>query len=159
MDGNMRSTNIATIFIALGIAGCQTAPTKKTDSPAVVTKMGVSEISPVEAQLAVGAAYSQFVDVWTPAEYESGHAYRTINIPLDVLMTNLDKLEKNEPVYLICETANRSKKAAQILVDAGFSPAISISGGITAWQASGLPMDTKPSKSVANGPDERSGRR
>lgn len=138
---NMRSIIIATfVLMAVSVPGCQTAPTTKTDSPAVVTKMGVSEISPAEARPAVEAAYSQFVDVRTPEEYASGHAYRAINIPLDTLAANLDKLEKNEPVYLICQTGSRSKKAAQMLVDAGFSQAISLSGGTSAWQADGLPM-------------------
>ena len=137
----MRSIIIATIvFIAVSLAGCQTAPTKKTDSPAVVTKMGVSEISPIEARPAVEAAYSQFVDVRTPEEYASGHAYRAINIPLDTLAANLDKLEKNEPVYLICQSGKRSMKAAEILDQAGFSQSISIAGGTTAWRAGGLPM-------------------
>lgn len=137
----MRSITIAAfVFVVFSIAGCQTAPTKKTDSPTVVTKMGVSEISPADAQPAVGAAYSQFVDVRTPEEYASGHAYRAINIPLDTLAENLNKLEKNEPVYLICQTGSRSKKAAQLLIETGFSQAISISGGTTNWQAAGLPM-------------------
>jgi len=128
------------IITALISFGCQSAPTKRTDSPVVVTTMGVSEISPTEARPGVEAAYSQFVDVRTPEEYASGHAYRTRNIPIDTLTDNLDKLEKNEPVYLICRSGHRSKKAAQILVDNGFSQAISISGGTEAWQAAGLPM-------------------
>lgn len=122
------------------LVGCQSAPTKKTDSPEIVKSMGVTEISPQEARPAVEAAYSQLIDVRTPEEYAEGHAYRARNIPLDTLMTNLDKLEKNEPVYLICRTGNRSKKAAQMLVDAGFPQAINIAGGTEAWQAAGLPM-------------------
>jgi rhodanese-related sulfurtransferase len=121
--------------------GCQTAPTKKIDSPSVVTKMGVSEISPQDARPAVEAAYSQFVDVRTPEEFAAGHAYRARNIPIDTLATNLDKLERNEPVYLICQSGKRSMKAAQMLNEAGFSQTISISGGTTAWQAAGLPME------------------
>jgi rhodanese-related sulfurtransferase len=137
----MRITTIATIvFIAVSIVACQKIPTKKTDSPSVVKTNGMSEISPIEARPAVEAAYSQFVDVRTLEEYKSGHANRAINIPLDTLAANLDKLEKNEPVYLICQSGTRSKKAARLLIDAGFSQAISIAGGTTAWQADGLPM-------------------
>lgn len=129
------------VFAAvLAVASCQSAPTKKTDSPDVVKTAGVSEITPQEAKPAVEAAYSQFIDVRTPEEYSTGHAYRARNIPLDTLMANLDKLEKNEPVYLICRSGSRSKKAAQMLVDAGFPQAISIAGGTEAWKAAGLPM-------------------
>ena len=97
-------------------------------------------MSPEQVKPAVEAAYAQFIDVRTPEEYASGHAYRTKNIPLDQLPANLDKLEKNEPVYLICHSGNRSKKAAQMLVDAGVPQAISVAGGTEAWKAAGLPM-------------------
>jgi rhodanese-related sulfurtransferase len=126
--------------IAFLIIGCQPAQKRTTDSPVIVQMQGVSEITPAAAQPGVEAAYSQFVDVRTPEEYAAGHAYRARNIPLDTLAANLDMLEKNEPVYLICRTDNRSRKAAQILVDAGFSQAIVVVGGTEAWKAAGLPM-------------------
>lgn len=131
---------IIVILIALVIyAGCQSSPTKKTDSPAVA-KMGVSEMSPQDARPGVEAAYAQFIDVRTPEEYNSGHAYRARNIPLDTLMQNVDMMEKNEPVYLICQSGRRSMQAAKMLNEAGFAQTISISGGTTAWEQAGLPM-------------------
>lgn len=138
----MRVLIVFTIFVLaiVSFVACESAPTKKTDSPEIVKTSGVSEISPQDARPAVEAAYSQFIDVRTPEEFAAGHANRTRNIPLDTLMANLDKLEKNEPVYLICRTGSRSKKAAQILVDNGFPQAISIAGGTDAWKAAGLPM-------------------
>ena len=135
----MRNLVLFTISItAVVFVGCESAPTRKTDSPVIVTKMGVSEITPEQARPGVEAAYSQFIDVRTPEEYSSGHADRARNIPLDTLMTNLDRLEKNEPVYLICQTGRRSKQAAEMLVQAGFPQAISIAGGTDAWRAAGL---------------------
>jgi len=137
----MRRLLLVTLFIsAFTLVACQSAPTRKTDSPVIVTKLGVSEITPAEARPGVEAAYSQFVDVRTPEEYSAGHADRARNIPLDTLMANLDRLEKNEPVYLICKSGHRSKLAAEMLVKAGFPQAISISGGTDAWRAAGLKM-------------------
>jgi rhodanese-related sulfurtransferase len=130
------------IILLLGVlfAGCQSAPTAKSDSPPVA-KQGVSEMAPAEARPAVEAAYSQLIDVRTPEEFVAGHAYRARNIPLETLTANLDKIEKNEPVYLICATGNRSKQAAKILVDTGFNQAVNITGGTEAWKAAGLPME------------------
>lgn len=139
---NMK-TLIITAIAAIILAGCQTRPTKTADSPTVVTKIGVTEISPVEARPAVEAAYSQFIDVRTPEEYAAGHAYRARNIPLDKLMDNLGVIEKNEPVYLICQTGRRSLEAAKMLNAAGYSQTISIAGGTTAWQEAGLLMASK----------------
>jgi rhodanese-related sulfurtransferase len=111
----------------------------------IVNETGVTEITPEQARPAVEAAYSQFIDVRTPEEYAAGHANRARNIPLDTLMANLDKLEKNEPVYLICQTGRRSQEAARMLNAAGFRQTVSIAGGTAAWQAAGLPMAAVPS--------------
>lgn len=148
-------TLITVALAGLLLAGCQTAKLKTADTPAAVTKMGVSEMSPAEARPVVEAAYTQFIDVRTPEEFAEGHAYRARNIPLDTLAANLDKLEKNEPVFLICRSGSRSMKAAQILVDNGFPQAISISGGTEAWKAAGLPMGNDPLPSTTGGLDEK----
>jgi rhodanese-related sulfurtransferase len=132
--------NIILLMMAAVIfTACQTAPMKKSDA-SIAVKQGVSEMTPQEAKPAVEAAYAQFIDVRTPEEYKAGHAERTKNIPLDELAQNLDKLEKNEPVYLICQTGMRSMKAAQMLNEAGFPQTVSIAGGTTAWQDAGFPM-------------------
>ena len=130
---------ILLITAAVIFTACQSAPVRTTDAT-IAVKQGVSEMTPQEARPGIEAAYSQFIDVRTPEEYKAGHAERTRNIPLDTLMQNLDKLEKNEPVYLICQTGVRSKKAAQMLNEAGFPQTVSVAGGTTAWQQAGLPM-------------------
>ena len=132
--------NLLAVFI---LGGCQSITTKKTDSGVPDVATAIKEVSPVEAEPAVSKAYSQFVDVRTPEEYLSGHAARAVNIPLDTLTSKLDTLEKNEPVYLICQSGNRSKKAAVMLKDAGFNNVLNVTGGTTAWQAANLPMETK----------------
>lgn len=132
-------TLIYILFAAVLFTACQSAPTKKTDA-SITVKPGISEMTPQEVKPAIEAAYAQFIDVRTPEEYKSGHAERTKNIPLDTLTQNLDQLEKNEPVYIICQTGKRSMKAAQLLNEAGFPQTVSVAGGTTAWQEAGLPM-------------------
>ncbi|MGB7208529.1 MAG: rhodanese-like domain-containing protein [Pyrinomonadaceae bacterium] len=134
---------LITLIASAFIVGCQPDTTKKTDSGVPDIGSPIKEVTPDEAESAVAKAYSQFVDVRTSGEYAGGHASRAINIPLDSLGTSLDKLEKNEPVYLICETGNRSKKAAVILKEAGFNNVINVSGGTQAWKAANLPIETK----------------
>ena len=131
---------ITTLMI---FAGCQSAPTRTTDSGVTDVVTDVREITPAEAQVQVSKAYSQFIDVRTPEEYASGHAARAINMPLDTLEANLDRLEMNEPVYFICESGNRSKKAAVKLNEAGFTNVASVAGGTAAWKTAGLPVETK----------------
>ena len=135
---------LITFIASAFLVGCQPDTTKKTDSGVPDIGSPIKEITPAEAAPTVAKAYSQFVDVRTPGEYAGGHASRAINIPLDSFGTSLDRLEKNEPVYLICQTGNRSKKAAEILKSAGFNTVINVTGGTVAWQMAGLPMETVP---------------
>ena len=128
------------MLLTLAFSACTTAPTRKVDAPPMAIKAGISEMAPAEARPGTEAAYSQFVDVRTPEEYAAGHAYRAVNIPLDSLTEKMGRLERNEPVYLICRTDNRSRQAAKILADAGFGQVVVVTGGTVAWQAAGMPM-------------------
>lgn len=132
------------MIAVLILSGCSSDKAKKTGSGVPDMASPIKDVSPAEAETAVAKAYSQFVDVRTPDEYSSGHAARAINIPLDSLSTSLDRLEKSEPVYLICKTGIRSKRAAAVLKEAGFNNVINVAGGTEAWRAANLPMETLP---------------
>lgn len=136
---------IAAVFLLLA---CQKVVTKTTDQQAASPATGIVDISPAEAQAAVAKAYSQFIDVRTTEEYAGGYAERAENIPLDTLAANFDRLKKDDPVYVICQTGSRSKKAAEMLKEAGFKSIYNLSGGTVAWRAAGLPISTKPPHNI-----------
>lgn len=140
-------------MIVLLFSGCQAASNSAVTSSGAATT--IKEVSPSVAKPAVDKAYSQFIDVRTTEEYASGHAERAVNIPLDTLTSSLDRLEKNEPVYIICQTGNRSRKAAQILVDAGYKDVYNITGGTTAWAAANFPLTTNSPTAPIGGLDEK----
>jgi rhodanese-related sulfurtransferase len=148
-DGLLRDNVIAMrtlVFLsalAIMLTACESRPRQRIDSRAPVMQ-GISEMTPSEALPGVEGAYSQLVDVREPDEYASGHVSRARNIPLSTLAVNMDKIEKNEPVYLICRTDNRSREAAKILADAGFAKVVVIMGGTEAWREANLPMSTGP---------------
>ena len=60
------------------------------------------------------------LDVRDEYEYKHGHIHASINIPLDSLRKNLNKLDKNKTYYLICYSALRSYYAYRILSQYGF---------------------------------------
>jgi rhodanese-related sulfurtransferase len=138
------------IFFAIAALAmaCSSPSAKKNDAGTAAADKPIREVSVNDARRETEKAYSQLVDVRTVEEYDSGHAERARNIPLDTLPSKLDILEKNEPVYLICESGNRSKKAAEILKQAGFADVINVAGGTKAWKAAGLPIETKPPHTV-----------
>lgn len=138
----MKTRSILLIATLL-IPGCGTiAPSLDTAPPAGATASVVNDIEPAKALPRVQEAYSQFVDVRTPEEYAGGHAVRARNIPLNELPSKLDRLEKNEPVYVICQSGRRSKEAAEILNQNGFKWVFNVTGGTNEWTARGLPMET-----------------
>lgn len=72
----------------------------------------------------------QIVDVRTPKEFELGHIVNSINMPLDDLRANLDKIDFNKDIYLTCRVGHRGYLAAQILRNSGFKANIyNLSGG------------------------------
>ena len=68
------------------------------------------------------------LDTRTPVEYKNGHAEGFVNIPLDTLRENLDLLDKNKKIFVMCQSGLRSYLAVRILLENGFD-AFNFSGG------------------------------
>ena len=134
----MRFTLIFILILFVSSCGVDVATTD-TLPPKGSTASAVNEIKPADALTKTQEAYAQFVDVRSSQEYAAGHASRAINIPLEELAANVDRLEKNEPVYVICQTGRRSKEAADILANNGFKWVFTVTGGTEQWLAEGLP--------------------
>ena len=63
---------------------------------------------------------AQIVDVRTVNEFSEGHIKESINIPLDRLQQNLNKLKKEKTVITCCASGIRSASAKQVLAANGF---------------------------------------
>ncbi len=74
------------------------------------------------------------LDTRTVPEYERGHAEGFINIPLDTLRENLARLDREKPVYVMCQSGMRSYLATRILVQNGFE-AYNFAGGYRLYNA------------------------
>lgn len=60
------------------------------------------------------------LDVRTAAEYERGHIDGFNNIPVDELRERLGELDRDKPLYVICQSGLRSYIACRILAQEGF---------------------------------------
>lgn len=63
---------------------------------------------------------AMIVDVRTENEYAAGHAPDTINIPLDKLSQDLERLSKDKPIVVCCASGMRSLMAQKVLKKHGF---------------------------------------
>lgn len=84
---------------------------------------------------------SPVIDVHEPAEYLAGHVPDAVLIPLGELGARIGQVPQGRTVSVICASGNRSLRAAEALVTAGYD-AVSVAGGTSAWARSGRPITT-----------------
>jgi len=82
-----------------------------------------------------------FLDVRTQAEWDSYHIPNTTLIPLDQLSARVSEVPQDREIVVVCRTGNRSQQGRNILVQAGYDQATSMSGGVNAWQSAGYPVE------------------
>lgn len=84
------------------------------------------------------------IDVRTPAEFRQTHARPARNAPLDALDPDNVMQARNgsadQPLYVICQSGNRSTKACERFVAAGHTNIVNVEGGTSAWDRAGLPV-------------------
>lgn len=75
------------------------------------------------------------IDVREPHEYEEANIGAQL-IPLGDLPDHIEKLKKwqNEEIIMMCRSGQRSGRAQQLLLDAGFEDVANLTGGILAWK-------------------------
>jgi rhodanese-related sulfurtransferase len=61
------------------------------------------------------------LDVRSKGEYQGGHIKGSINISVDNLSNNLNKLKKDKPIITCCASGMRSATAKSILKSNGFT--------------------------------------
>lgn len=75
------------------------------------------------------------LDTRTMAEYKAGHAEGfDKNIPVDDLREHIDELDKNKPVYVMCQSGLRSYIACRILTNEGYD-CYNFAGGYRFYQS------------------------
>lgn len=74
------------------------------------------------------------LDVRTPQEFATGNIDGFVNIPVDELRERAGELDKDKPVYVICQSGLRSYIAARILAGRGFE-AYNFAGGYRFYAA------------------------
>ena len=99
-------------------------------------------ISVKESVVLINRQPTILVDVRNANEFTLGRIDNSLNIPLDQLPENIDKLKKNpnKTILVYCQKGFRSSQAVKILNKLGINSAVSIAGGLDAWKKDNLPI-------------------
>ena len=82
------------------------------------------------------------LDVREPSEWAQFHIPGANLIPLGDLPNRLNEVPKGRVVVVVCRIGVRSAQGRDILLKAGLTKVTSMAGGMTQWQAQGLPIVT-----------------
>ena len=100
------------------------------------------QLSIFQATQLINQGKAAILDVRDSYDFAAGHMRDARNIPAKELPQRLGELEKakSKAIIVVCSSGKQSVKAAAELKKAGFSEVYNLEGGVTAWQAQGLPI-------------------
>jgi len=102
---------------------------------------GTTRVTPAEAAALIGSASPPLVvDIRAPREWQKSHLEGSVNIPLNHLIERINELPVEQPLLVHCAGGYRSSIAAGVLQQRGRVRLTELTGGITAWEAAGLPV-------------------
>src|SRR5699024_9639259 len=73
------------------------------------------------------------IDVREQDEYDSGHIPEAQSIPLNELEKGIAQLNKEDEIYVICRSGNRSDLAAKMLSQNKFKKVFNVVEGMKNW--------------------------
>jgi thioredoxin 1 len=104
-----------------------------------------TSLGPAEFQKGYQAGNSILLDVRTPEEISNGSipGASTIDFYDPEFEQRINLMDKSKSIYVYCRAGGRSAKAAQLLINNGFSQVYNLEGGMMAWQEIGLPVEAR----------------
>lgn len=102
----------------------------------------IVDLSPKDFKAKIEADTVILIDVRTPEEYMEGFiaGAGTIDVNSSLFEAKIQKLDKDEAVYVYCAAGVRSTKAAKILEKNGFKEIYNLDGGVRSWTAASYPL-------------------
>lgn len=99
-----------------------------------------SNVDVKEFKKLIDSKEGQLLDVRTPEEVAEGYIENAHNYDIydAQFKSQLEKLDKNKPVYVYCRSGGRSGRAMEEMLGMGFKEIYNLEGGIGAWDNAGL---------------------
>ena len=121
-----------------GTAAPTTTTATPTASPAAGPKGDDVNVAAEEFLKKVKAGEKMLVvDVRTEEEYGQGHVPGSKLVPLQTIEQGIARYPKDQEIYLICQSGNRSAQAYTILKKMGYTKLHNVIGGVTGFKRLG----------------------
>ena len=98
------------------------------------------DVSPEWVRERLEAGEIELIDVREDYEWDAGRLAGARHLELQQVASEAGTIDKDKPVVFYCRVGSRSGMAASAFRRAGYD-AYSLDGGITAWDAQGLPLE------------------
>jgi len=98
------------------------------------------EVAPDRAREMIDGGEVALVDVREVYEHDAGRITGARHIELERLAAQAETIDRETPVLFYCRLGARSGMAANAFRRAGYK-AYSLTGGLEAWHAAGLPLE------------------
>jgi glyoxylase-like metal-dependent hydrolase (beta-lactamase superfamily II)/rhodanese-related sulfurtransferase len=125
-------------YLEGGLHSIESRPELTTSTERVSAQVAADRI----AAAASGERAPLLVDVRAPGERQQKRIAGSIGIPLNHLGERLSELPAGRPLLVYCAGGYRSSIAASLLQHHGLTDVSEIAGGIAAWDAGKLPLET-----------------
>ncbi len=105
-------------------------------------RQGGATVSPADLVNLINREEAVVLDVRDRKEFKEGHIVDSVNIPYASVDNSMQELEKfkERKVVIVCKMGQHSSAVGKKLKGLGFSEVQRLSGGISEWRSSNLPL-------------------
>ena len=110
--------------------------------PTLSTLIGGKGLSPAEATIWMNRRKAAVLDLRSEEAFKAGHLPGAKHVLSNEITAKIEKLklDRKNPLILVCETGASSRKAISEVQKLGFTEVGALDGGVQAWQAAALPL-------------------
>jgi rhodanese-related sulfurtransferase len=110
--------------------------------PTLSTLISGKGLSPTEATIWMNRRKASVLDLRSEDAFKAGHLPGAKHVQSSEIVARIEKLklDRKNPLILVCETGVSSRKAIAEVQKLGFAEVGTLDGGVQAWQAAALPL-------------------
>ena len=110
--------------------------------PTLSTLIGGKGLSPTEATIWINRRKAYVLDLRSEEAFKAGHLPGAKLLGTTGLAAGIEKLklDRKNPVVLVCESGAQSRKFVAETQKMGFVEVGALDGGVQAWKAAALPL-------------------